>query len=63
MEPALGSNIADQSGKGTKRIKKTVKEAATKKPVKKPSPHTGAANVIGKQKAIKDMLNKHGMRW
>ena len=25
MEPTLGSNIADQSGKGTKRIKKTVK--------------------------------------
>ena len=63
MEPALGSNIADQSGKGTKRIKKTVKEATTKKPVKKPSPHTGASNVIDRQKTIKDTLNKHGMRW
>lgn len=64
-DPALGSNIADQSGKGTKRIKKTVDEAAKtpKKTMKKPSPHTGASNVIGTQKAIKDKLNKYGMRW
>jgi hypothetical protein len=63
MDPALGSNIADQSGKGTKRIKKTVDEAATKKPIKKPSPNTGASNEIGKRHAIKDRLNKYGMRW
>ena len=62
-DPALGSNIADQSGKGTKRIKKTVDEAATKKPIKKPSPNTGASNEIGKRHAIKDRLNKYGMRW
>ena len=62
-DPALGSNIADQSGKGTKRIKKTVEEAATKKPIKKPSPNTGASNEIGKRHAIKDRLNKYGMRW
>ena len=62
-DPALGSNIADQSGKGTKRIKKTVDEAATKKPIKKPSPNTGASNEIGKRHAIKDRLKKYGMRW
>mgnify|MGYP003643579058 CR=1 FL=1 len=65
MDPALGSNIADQSGKGTKRIKKTVEEAAKtpKKTVKKRTILPGAADQSAKSHAIKDRLNKYGMRW
>lgn len=65
-DPALGSNIADQSGKGTKRIKKTVDEAAAKTPkkiVKKRTTLPGAADQSAKSHAIKDRLNKYGMRW
>jgi hypothetical protein len=58
---------ADKSGKGKrfhKKALKSVAEAVAKgKKGKKPSPHQGAANVIGKQKAIKSTLQKHDMRW
>jgi hypothetical protein len=58
---------ADKSGKGKRFHKgaiKSVEEAVAKgKKSKKPSPHQGAANVIGKQKAIKSTLQKHDMRW
>jgi hypothetical protein len=58
---------ADKSGKGKRFHKgaiKSVAEAVAKvKKAKKPSPHQGAANVIGKQKAIKSRLEKHNMRW
>jgi hypothetical protein len=58
---------ADKSGKGKRFHKgaiKSVEEAVAKgKKGKKPSPHQGAANVIGKQKAIKSTLQKHDMRW
>jgi hypothetical protein len=58
---------ADKSGKGKRFHKgaiKSVEEAVAKgKKSKKPSPHQGAANVIGKQKAIKSALQKHDMRW
>ena len=65
MDPALGSNIADQSGKGTKRIKKTVDEAAKtpKKTMKKRTTLPGGAEQSAKSHAIKDRLNKYGMRW
>jgi hypothetical protein len=66
MDPALGSNIADQSGKGTKRIKKTVVEAAAKTPkktMKKRTTPPGGADQSAKSHAIKDRLNKYGMRW
>jgi hypothetical protein len=59
---------ADKSGKGKRFHKgalKAVEEAVAKtkkKAEKKPSPHTGAANVIGRQKAIKRTIEKHGMR-
>jgi hypothetical protein len=45
--------------------KKTVKEEANKakKPAPKADPHAGARTEIGKQKSIKRMLDKHGMRW
>jgi hypothetical protein len=59
--------MADKSGKGKrfhKKALKSVAEAVAKgKKGKKPSPHQGAANVIGKQKAIKSTLQKHDMRW
>ena len=59
--------MADKSGKGKRFHKKaliSVREAVAKgKKSKKPSPHQGAANVIGKQKAIKSTLQKHDMRW
>lgn len=59
--------MADKSGKGKrfhKKALKSVEEAVAKgKKAKKPSPHQGAANVIGKQKAIKSRLEKHDMRW
>jgi hypothetical protein len=59
--------MADKSGKGKrfhKKALKSVAEAVAKgKKAKKPSPHQGAANVIGKQKAIKSTLQKHDMRW
>jgi hypothetical protein len=65
MDPALGSNIADQSGKGTKRIKKVVDEAAktSKKTMKKRTTLPGGAEQSAKSHAIKDRLNKYGMRW
>jgi hypothetical protein len=65
MDPALGSNIADQSGKGTKRIKKVVDEAAKtpKKSMKKRTTPPGGAEQSAKSHAIKDRLNKYGMRW
>jgi hypothetical protein len=64
-DPALGSNIADQSGKGTKRIKKTVDEAAKtpKKSMKKRTTPSGGAEQSAKSHALKDRLNKYGMRW
>jgi hypothetical protein len=42
-----------------------VKEEANKakKPAPKADPHAGARTEIGKQKSIKRMLDKHGMRW
>ena len=59
--------MADKSGKGKRFHKgaiKSVAEAVAKgKKAKKTSPHQGAANVIGKQKAIKSTLQKHDMRW
>jgi hypothetical protein len=59
--------MADKSGKGKrfhKKALKSVEEAVAKgKKAKKPSTHQGAANVIGKQKAIKSRLEKHDMRW
>lgn len=66
MDPALGSNIADQSGKGTKRIKKTVDEAAAKTPKKTTKKRTtapGGEAQSAKSHAMKDRLNKYGMRW
>jgi len=58
---------ADKSGKGKRFHKgaiKSVEEAVAKgKKGKKPSPHQGAANVIGRQKSIKSTLQKHDMRW
>ena len=57
---------ADKSGKGKRFHKgaiKSVEEAVAKGKKKKPSPHQGAANVIGKNKAIKSRLEKHNMRW
>ena len=65
MDPALGSNIADQSGKGTKRIKKVVDEAAKtpKKTMKKRTTATGGEGQSAKSHALKDRLNKYGMRW
>ena len=65
MDPALGSNIADQSGKGTKRIKKTVDEAAKtpKKTMKKRTTLPGGAEQSAKSHALKDRLKKYGMRW
>lgn len=65
MDPALGSNIADQSGKGTKRIKKTVDEAAKtpKKTVKKRTTLPGGSEQSAKSHALKDRLKKYGMRW
>ena len=64
-DPALGSNIADQSGKGTKRIKKTVDEAAKtpKKSMKKRTTPSGGAEQSAKSHALKDRLKKYGMRW
>ena len=64
-DPALGSNIADQSGKGTKRIKKTVDEAAKtpKKSMKKRTTPSGGSEQSAKSHALKDRLNKYGMRW
>jgi hypothetical protein len=65
--PAPGDAVADKSGKGKrfhKKALKSVEEAVAKgKKAKKPSTHQGAANVIGKQKAIKSRLEKHDMRW
>lgn len=65
--PAPTEARADKSGKGKRFHKgaiKSVEEAVAKgKKAKKPSPHQGAANVIGKQKSIKSMLQKHDMRW
>jgi hypothetical protein len=59
--------MADKSGKGKRFHKgaiKSVAEAVAKgKKPKKPSTHQGAANVIGKQKAIKSRLEKNDMRW
>jgi hypothetical protein len=59
--------MADKSGKGKRFHKgaiKSVAEAVAKgKKGKKPSTHQGAANVIGKQKAIKSRLEKNDMRW
>jgi hypothetical protein len=59
--------MADKSSKGKrfhKKALKSVAEAVAKgKKGKKPSPHQGAANVIGKQKAIKSRLEKNDMRW
>jgi hypothetical protein len=65
MDPALGSNIADQSGKGTKRIKKTVDEAAKtpKKTMKKRTTPPGGLEQSSKSHALKDRLKKYGMRW
>ena len=65
MDPALGSNIADQSGKGTKRIKKVVDEAAKtpKKTMKKRTTLPGGAEQSAKSHSLKDRLNKYGMRW
>jgi hypothetical protein len=65
MDPALGSNIADQSGKGTKRIKKVVDEAAKtpKKTMKKRTTPPGGLEQSSKSHALKDRLNKYGMRW
>ena len=65
MDPALGSNIADQSGKGTKRIKKTVDEAAKtpKKTMKKRTTPSGGSEQSAKSHALKDRLKKYGMRW
>ena len=65
MDPALGSNIADQSGKGTKRIKKTVDEAAKtpKKTMKKRTTPPGGSEQSAKSHALKDRLKKYGMRW
>jgi hypothetical protein len=59
-DPALGSNIADQSGKGTKRIKKTVDEAAKtpKKSMKKRTTPSGGSEQSAKSHALKDRLNK-----
>jgi len=58
---------ADKSGKGKRFHKgaiKSVEEAVAKaKKAKKPSPRQGAANVIGRQKAIKSRLEKNDMRW
>lgn len=64
-DPALGSNIADQSGKGTKRIKKVVDEAAktTKKSMKKRTTPSGGSEQSAKSHALKDRLKKYGMRW
>ena len=64
-DPALGSNIADQSGKGTKRIKKTVDEAAKtpKKTMKKRTTPSGGSEQSAKSHALKDRLKKYGMRW
>jgi hypothetical protein len=59
--------MADKSGKSKrfhKKALKSVEEAVAKgKKVKKSSPHQGAANVIGRNKAIKSRLEKHNMRW
>jgi hypothetical protein len=65
MDPALGSNIADQSGKGTKRIKKVVDEAAKtpKKTMKKRTTPPGGLEQSAKSHALKDRLKKYGMRW
>jgi hypothetical protein len=65
MDPALGSNIADQSGKGTKRIKKVVDEAAKtpKKTMKKRTTPPGGLEQSSKSHALKDRLKKYGMRW
>ena len=69
--PEPGDAIADKSGKGKRFHKKALKmvEAAmakARKPKKKisaKSDHSGAANVIGRQSAIKHTLAKYGMRW
>lgn len=56
---------ADKSGKGKRFHKGAMKsvDEAVAKGKKKPSPRQGAANVIGRQKAIKSRLEKHDMRW
>jgi hypothetical protein len=69
--PAPGDAVADKSGKGKRFHKKAVKmaEAAmakARKPKQKTpqkSDRSGAANVIGRQSAIKHTLAKHDMRW
>jgi hypothetical protein len=65
--PAPTEARADKSGKGKRFHKsaiKSVEEAVAKgKKKKKPSAHQGAANVIGRNKAIKSRLEKHDMRW
>jgi hypothetical protein len=69
--PAPGDAMADKSGKGKRFHKKAVKmaEAAmakARKPKQKTpqkSDRSGAANVIGRQSAIKHTLSKHDMRW
>lgn len=51
---------------GAARPIAAVKEEAAakaKKPAPKADPHAGARTEIGKQKSIKRMLDKHGMRW
>jgi hypothetical protein len=67
MAPDPTAAMADKSGKGKRFHKgaiKSVAEAVAKgKKGKKPSTHQGAANVIGKQKAIKSRLEKNDMRW
>ena len=64
--PAPTEARADKSGKGKRFHKgamKSVEEAVAKGKKKKPSAHTGAANVIARQKSIKSTLQKHDMRW
>ena len=68
QSPDPASARADKSGKGKRFHKgalKAVEEAVgktKKKAEKKPNPHAGAANAIGRQKAIKRTIEKHGMR-
>ena len=68
QSPDPASARADKSGKGKRFHKgalKAVEEAVgktKKKAEKKPNPHAGAANEIGRQKAIKRTIEKHGMR-
>ena len=68
QSPDPAAARADKSGKGKRFHKgalKAVEEAVgktKKKAEKKPSPHTGAANVIARQSKIKRTIEKHGMR-